>query len=102
MKIHTIGFTRKSASTFFTSLTRHGVTRLVDIRLNNVSQLAGFTKKADLEFFSRAICNIDYQHLPQLAPTRAILDPYKKQKSTKWEHFESSFLALLAERKIED
>jgi len=70
MKIFTIGFTKKSAETFFTSLKNAGVKRLVDVRLNNISQLAGFTRKDDLRYFTRAICEIEYVHLRDLAPTQ--------------------------------
>lgn len=79
MKIYTIGFTKKSAESFFTSLKAAGVRRLLDVRLNNVSQLAGFSKKNDLSYFAKSICNIDYFHLTDLAPTAEILDPYKKK-----------------------
>lgn len=82
MKIFTIGFTKKSAEQFFTRLKQPGLLRLVDARLNNVSQLAGFTKKNDLKFFLREICKIDYVHLPELAPTKEILDAYKKMVVT--------------------
>ncbi|HEY4903294.1 MAG TPA: DUF488 domain-containing protein [Candidatus Sulfotelmatobacter sp.] len=102
MKIFTIGFTKKSAETFFTRLKNAGVTRLVDVRLNNVSQLAGFTKKDDLRYFTRAICNIDYVHLPELAPTADILDAYKKQKNGDWELYERRFLDLMRSRQIEN
>jgi uncharacterized protein (DUF488 family) len=85
MKIFTIGFTKKSAETFFTRLKDAGVKRLVDVRLNNVSQLAGFTKKDDLRYFTKAICHIDYVHLPDLAPTADILNPYKKAKNGDWQ-----------------
>ena len=67
MKIFTIGFTKKSAEAFFTRLRSAGVERLIDVRVNNVSQLAGFTKKDDLRYFAKAICNIEYVHLPELA-----------------------------------
>jgi uncharacterized protein (DUF488 family) len=102
MKIFTIGFTKKSAETFFTRLTSSGVKRLIDTRLNNVSQLAGFTKKEDLRFFTRAICNIEYMHLPELAPTADILDAYKKTKHGDWALYECKFLALMQSRKIEN
>ena len=82
MKLFTIGFTQKSAEQFFTRLKQPGLVRLIDVRLNNVSQLAGFTKKNDLQFFLRAICNIDYVHLTDLAPTQDILDAYKKTAAT--------------------
>jgi uncharacterized protein (DUF488 family) len=100
MKLFTIGFTRKSAEQFFTSLANAGVKHLVDVRLNNVSQLAAFTKKEDLRYFTKAICNIDYQHLTELAPTKEILDAYKKNKGA-WEAYEPKFIALIRSRKIE-
>lgn len=87
MKIFTIGFTKKSAEAFFTRLKDAGVRRLIDVRLKNVSQLAGFTKRDDLRFFTRSICNIDYLHLPDLAPSADILNAYKKQKGD-WELYE--------------
>ncbi|MBE7558905.1 DUF488 domain-containing protein [bacterium] len=101
VKIFTIGFTKKSAEAFFTALTRAGVARLVDIRLNNTSQLAGFAKRNDLRFFVKSICDIDYVHLPELAPTQDILDAYRKNKGD-WETYERDFLALMRERKVEE
>src|SRR5687767_3431886 len=101
MKIFTIGFTRKSAETFFTRLTAAGVTRLIDVRLNNVSQLAGFAKKEDLRYFTEKICRIDYVHVPTLAPTADILDPYKKRKNGDWLLYERQFIELMRERRIE-
>ena len=100
MKLFTIGFTKKSAEQFFTSLSNAGVKLLVDVRLNNVSQLAAFTKKEDLRYFTKAICHIDYQHLPDLAPTKEILDAFKKKKGA-WETYEPKFLELMRSRKIE-
>ena len=102
MKIFTIGFTKKSAETFFTRLKNAGVRRLVDVRLNNVSQLAGFTKKDDLRYFTKSICNIDYIHLPELAPATEILDPYKKAKNGDWQLYERQFLDLMRARHIEN
>jgi len=101
MKIFTIGFTKKSAELFFTKLQRAGVKRLVDVRLNNVSQLAGFAKQNDLRYFTKAICNIDYVHLPDLAPTKDILNTYKKNKGD-WKVYEHNFLELMKIRRIED
>lgn len=101
MKIFTIGFTKKSAEGFFTKLRQSGARRIVDVRLNNVSQLAGFAKKGDLEFFLREICAMDYVHVPALAPKRDMLDRYRKQKGA-WKAYEDEFLALMRERKIED
>jgi uncharacterized protein (DUF488 family) len=101
MKVFTIGFTKKSAREFFGKLRRPGLTRLVDVRLNNVSQLAGFSKRDDLQFFCESILSIEYLHLPSLAPTQAILDAYKKNHGD-WADYEERFLGLMAERKIED
>jgi uncharacterized protein (DUF488 family) len=102
MKIYTIGFTKKSAETFFTLLESAGVKRLIDIRLNNISQLAGFTKRDDLRYFTKAICNLEYIHLPKFAPTAEILDPYKKANHGDWELYERQFLSLMSTRQIED
>ena len=100
MKIFTIGFTKKSAQGFFGALKDAGAARLVDVRLNNVSQLAGFTKKEDLRFFTQTICNIGYVHEPELAPTQAMLDRYKKLKGD-WTEYEREFLGLMRAREIE-
>jgi len=91
MKIFTIGFTKKTAEQFFNRLKQPGLVRIVDSRLNNVSQLAGFTKKNDLRFFLGEICDIDYVHLIQLAPTQDILDAYKKNGGD-WATYERQFL----------
>ena len=101
MKIFTIGFTKKNAEQFFTHLKQPGLVRVVDARLNNVSQLAGFTKKDDLRFFLREICHIDYVHLPVLAPTKDILDAYKKDGGD-WQTYEREFLALMAKRRVDE
>jgi len=101
MKLFTIGFTKKSAETFFTRLKDASVKRLVDVRLNNVSQLAGFSKRDDLQYFCEAILSIAYVHLPELAPTQAMLDGFKKNHGS-WPDYEEGFLALMAERRVED
>ena len=77
MKIFTIGFTKTSARSFFTKLSASGAKRLVDVRLNNVSQLAGFAKREDLRYFSEALCGMEYEHLPALAPTKDMFEEYK-------------------------
>ena len=101
MKVFTIGFTKKPAREFFAKLRRPGLVRLIDVRLNNVSQLAGFSKRDDLLFFCEAIVSIEYLHQPELAPTQAILDEYKKGHGD-WREYEVKFLGLMAERKIEE
>jgi uncharacterized protein (DUF488 family) len=101
MEVYSIGFTQKTAERFFGLLKRAGIRRLLDVRLNNVSQLAGFTKREDLQYFLSEICGAKYHHEPLLAPTQDILDSYKKKKGS-WPEYESKFLALMTERKIED
>ena len=98
MKIYTIGFTKTSAQNFFARLSDAGVRKVVDVRLNNVSQLSAFAKRDDLKYFLREIHSIGYEHRTELAPTQDILDEYKKQRG-KWENYEDKFLNLMAERK---
>lgn len=103
MKILTIGFTKKSAQRFFEMLTNADANRVIDVRLNNVSQLSGFAKKNDLAYFLREICSIDYLHEPLLAPTKEMLDGYKKKSGKlSWDDYERAFLDLIHERRIEE
>ena len=99
--VFTIGFTKKNARSFFELLKRAGVKQLIDIRLNNESQLAGFTKKDDLEYFLKEIASIEYTHRPEFAPTKDILDDYKKKRIT-WTDYEQRFQTLLKERRAEE
>ena len=103
MKIYTIGFTKKPASRFFGALKNSGAKRLVDVRLNNQSQLAGFAKKDDLAFFLGELrdVNLEYVHLPELAPTQEILRDYRNREMS-WNDYERKFLDLLQERRIEE
>lgn len=96
--LYTIGFTKKTAEHFFNALRNAGVKRLVDVRLNNGSQLAGFTKKEDLRFFLQAICGIEYAHAPEFAPTQEILDAFKKGGGD-WDAYERAFMQLMSERR---
>lgn len=100
MKVFTIGFTQKSAKRFFDLLRNANVKRVVDVRLNNTGQLAGFSKRDDLIFFLQELGGIDYVHVPELAPTAEILDAYKKHKG-KWEVYEQEFLSLMEKRQID-
>ncbi|MGG7153047.1 DUF488 family protein [Clostridium neonatale] len=97
MKLYTIGFTKKSAQQFFEILGRNKIQKVIDIRLNNSSQLAGFSKGTDLEFFLKKLCNIKYTHDIELAPTKEILSDYKKKKIS-WEEYEVKFISLLNKR----
>lgn len=101
IRLFTIGFAQKNAREFFTRLKEAGVKTVIDIRLNNVSQLAGFTKEQDLPYLLQEIAGIKYIHKPELAPTKDILDAYKK-KNIDWKEYERRFHQLLIERHIED
>lgn len=100
MKLYTIGFTKTTAESFFTRLAKAGVKKVIDVRLNNISQLAGFAKKDDLRYFLEAICRIGYEHRPELAPTQDMLDEYKKRHGD-WARYQERFLELIGQRKIE-
>ena len=100
IRLFTIGFTQKTAETFFGQLCERGVKRIIDVRLKNVSQLAGFAKKEDLRYFLKTIGDIDYSHIPELAPTKELLDEYRKNKGD-WTMYEKKFMALLSGRQVE-
>lgn len=100
LNLSTIGFTRKSAQSFFDLLKGSNADRLIDIRLNNVSQLAGFAKKDDLIFFLDSLLGWSYEHIPELAPTQDILSAWRKHKGA-WEVYEYEFLNLMEQRRIE-
>ncbi len=99
MRVYTIGFTKKSAEEFFELLRSSGAKRVVDVRLNNVSQLAGFAKKGDLEYFLEKVCRMRYVHLPALAPTKEMLDAYRKDHRD-WETYHQQFLELMEQRRV--
>jgi len=101
MKIFTIGFTKKNAERFFGLLDRPDLQRVVDVRLNNQSQLAGFTKSDDLRFFLDRILGKGYVHLPELAPTPEMLKTYRDGRDD-WAGYERDFRALLHERVVQD
>ena len=101
INIFTIGFTQTTAEEFFTSLKDSGVKRIVDVRLNNTSQLSGFAKQKDLVFFLNEIVGIDYIHVPELAPTKEILDAFKKHKGD-WSVYEQEFFSLMEKRRIDE
>jgi uncharacterized protein (DUF488 family) len=100
MEIFTIGFAQTPAAEFFGKLKRAGVRRLLDVRLNNTSQLAAYAKRDDLQFFLREICGAEYEHEALLAPTQAMLDAYKKHKGG-WQNYEEQFMKLMTDRRIE-
>ncbi len=98
--LFTIGFTKKSAEEFFGMLRDAGVRRVLDVRLNNTSQLAGFAKRDDLAFFLREIDGIEYAEVPVLMPTQDIIDLARKKKD--WAKFEQRYRRLIQDRRAED
>ena len=99
IRLFTIGFTKKSARQFFSLLRTGGVRKVLDTRLNNVSQLAGFTKRDDLSFFLEEVAGIGYEHAEQLAPTDLILKRYKKGEID-WDDYASEYQTLLQKREL--
>jgi uncharacterized protein (DUF488 family) len=100
MEVYSIGFTKKTAEQFFGVLKKTGIRRLVDVRLNNRSQLAGFSKREDLQYFLREICGTEYLHEPLLAPTQEMLSAYRR-KQISWSEYEKLFLSLMVDRQIQ-
>lgn len=98
--VYTIGFAEKKAEGFFGLLKATGANHLMDVRLNNISQLAGFTKKDDLRFFVKEILGWRYSHVTELAPTKEILDAFKKHGGD-WRVYEEAFTNLMEGRRIE-
>src|SRR6516162_2938965 len=99
--VFTIGFTTKTAGGFFEKLRVAVIKRVVDVRLNNVSQLAGLAKRNDLQYFLKQILGVDYVEAQLLAPTQELLDAFKKNKGP-WEDYERDFVRLMEERQIEE
>ncbi len=97
MNLYTIGFTKKSAEQFFESIRSNSVDLLLDIRLNNKSQLAGFTKGEDLSYFLQEICRCSYEHFLEFAPTKEILDDYRTKRIT-WSEYAAEYNALIIKR----
>ena len=97
MIIYTIGFTQKSAKQFFELIKKNKICSLIDVRLNNQSQLAGFTKGRDLPYFLKNIADCEYYHELDFAPTEDILKDYKKGVIT-WDEYEKRFHKLVVGR----
>jgi uncharacterized protein (DUF488 family) len=99
IKLYTIGFTKKSAEHFFELLKKNNVKKIVDIRINNTSQLAGFAKGSDLAYFAKSINNIEYVYIPDFAPTKELLSDYQNKKIG-WLDYQKIFMNLIEQRKI--
>jgi uncharacterized protein (DUF488 family) len=100
ISVYTIGFTKKSAETFFGLIKKNMVSTIIDIRLNNSSQLAGFAKKDDLMYFLRELCSTKYIYIPEFAPTQDILKAYKNNEMS-WHTYEDQYLKLIESRNAE-
>ena len=97
--LYTIGFTKSTAEHFFERLRVAGVRRVVDIRLNNISTLAGFTKLQDLPYFLRTILGATYLHQPLLAPAADMLKAYQN-KQILWDDYAARYMALIQKRGV--
>lgn len=99
IKLYTIGFTKKSAEDFFNALIKNRVAKLIDIRINNTSQLAGFTRGNDLKYFLKKIAGIEYEHIIDFAPTKEMLNDYRN-KIIDWAAYENIYLDIIKKRDI--
>jgi uncharacterized protein (DUF488 family) len=100
VRVHTIGFTKTTAERFFTRLQRAGVARVLDVRLDNVSQLAGFAKRDDLRYLLAATSGIGYEHRLELAPSRELLDAHRR--GCGWAQYEERFRQLVPRALLAD
>ena len=96
-RLYTIGFTKKTAETFFNLLRTNGIKKVIDVRLENTAQLAGFSKKDDLRFFLKEICQCGYEHRPNWAPTKKLLDGYKHNEIP-WDEYVVQFSRIIQDR----
>jgi len=101
LNLYTIGFTGKSAEQFFTLVSETKASRLIDIRINRTSQLAGFAKEQDLKFFIPQLTNMEYVVREELAPTKDLLASYRRQDIA-WEQFAERYEQLLRERLLQN
>jgi len=99
MTIYTIGFTKKNAEQFFEPIKNSGIEMLIDVRLNNKSQLAGFTKAGDIEYFLKQICNCGYMHCDEFSPTKELLKDYQAG-TTSWDEYETVFSQIMDKRGV--
>lgn len=99
IRVLTIGFTGRSAQSFFDALASNNVRVLVDIRLRPDGQLAGFARRKDLPYFLERLANgCAYRYEPRLAPTDSILEAYRSSRD--WDAYVAEFEALMDERGI--
>ena len=101
IRIFTIGYAGRNAREFFTTLKQAGIRKVIDVRLYNTSQLAGFTKRGDIEYFLQTIVGAEYTHMPIMAPTKELLNDYKKGLIS-WQQYEARFKRIITQRQIEE
>jgi uncharacterized protein (DUF488 family) len=99
MNLYTIGFTKHSAEEFFETLKSAGVNKLIDIRINKSSQLAGFAKGSDLPYFLKVSSDIKYESIESLAPTKDLLKRYRS-KEILWGIFEELYLKQIRSSEV--
>jgi uncharacterized protein (DUF488 family) len=99
IKLYTIGFTKKTARQFFELLKKNNIKKLIDVRINHASQLAGFAKGADLEYFAEEICGIKYEHIADFAPTKELLSDYQNKKID-WTEYQKIYRSIIETRKV--
>lgn len=98
-ELFTIGFTQKTAERFFSLISKANIQLLVDVRLNNKSQLAGFTRGTDLEFFLKKLCNCHYKHSIEYAPDKSLLQAYKNNKTPiSWSEYTDRYTSIIIKR----
>lgn len=96
MNIYTIGYTQKTAEQFFELIKENNIKLLIDVRLNNKSQLAGFAKRENLPYFLRELCQCKYEHCVEFAPTEELY----KGKKVSWEEYARNYVKLIEMRGI--
>ena len=99
--LYTIGFTKKTAEQFYNLIRNNGITTIIDVRLNNTSQLASFSKYPDIVFFLHEICNCKYISERFFSPEEKTLKDYKNNAIT-WEEYVIQFNETLERRCIKD
>lgn len=106
MRVHTIGFSGKSAERFFKLLSKAAVQKLIDVRRSNNTLYAGFTRARDLPYLLKELCHIDYVHEPEFAPSLELLRDYQarlkrnKKDPAAWSTLVGRFTAELQTRDV--
>jgi uncharacterized protein (DUF488 family) len=94
MNIYTIGYTPKTAEQFFELIKKNNIKLLLDIRLNNKSQIAGFTKRENLPYFLWELCQCKYEHCLEFTPNEEMYN----EKKISWERYTRDYIILIESR----